>query len=104
MPELPEVNRVANILKGAALGKTVDSVTTTEDSIIYCDGITNVDFVRVSFGDATSLEQGLLANCLLWTWLIQEKELKGRKIVDVGRRGKVFFLKLSGEGRHPVMQ
>lgn len=45
MPELPEVNRVANILKRAALNRTVEEVITTEDSIVYADGITNLDFV-----------------------------------------------------------
>lgn len=45
MPELPEVNRVVNILKRAALNRTVEEVITTEDSIVYTNGITNLDFV-----------------------------------------------------------
>lgn len=45
MPELSEVNRIANILTRVALDKTIEDVTTTEDAIVYADGITNLDFV-----------------------------------------------------------
>ncbi|KAF8305527.1 AtMMH-1 [Clavulina sp. PMI_390] len=76
MPELPEVNRVVNILKRTALGRRVEKVISTEDSIVYCDGIDNKQF---------------------------EEEMTGRSILEAGRFGKVFYVRLDGEGRHPVM-
>lgn len=45
MPELPEVNRVAHILRRVALNTVVEGVQTTEDTIVYSGGITNLDFV-----------------------------------------------------------
>ena len=45
MPELPEVNRVTNILRRVALNAVVEEVQTTEDKIVYANGITNLDFV-----------------------------------------------------------
>jgi formamidopyrimidine-DNA glycosylase len=48
MPELPEVNRVSNILKRVALNTIIEGVQTTEDTIVYSDGITNLDFVSAA--------------------------------------------------------
>ena len=48
MPEIPEVDRVAKILRDAGLGKTIDKITTTEDTIVFTGGITNKDFVGSS--------------------------------------------------------
>jgi formamidopyrimidine-DNA glycosylase len=49
MPELPEVERVARLLRDISIDRVVESVTTTEDTIVFADGITHEDFVREVF-------------------------------------------------------
>jgi formamidopyrimidine-DNA glycosylase len=34
---------------------------------------------------------------------VQKKELEGRKVVNVGRYGKLFYFELDGESLHPVL-
>lgn len=46
MPELPDVERVARLLRDVIVGRVVESVATTEDTIVFADGITHEDFVR----------------------------------------------------------
>ncbi|KAI0735590.1 AtMMH-1 [Earliella scabrosa] len=75
MPELPEVERAARLLRDTALGKKVVQVETTEDTIVFA-GVTHDQF---------------------------KGELEGRIVKEVQRYGKVFYLMLEGEGRHPVM-
>jgi len=76
MPELPEVQRATNALKERSFNKTIINVETSEDKIVFADGITHEDFA---------------------------KELLGRKVLDVLRYGKVFYFNLDGEGRLPVL-
>ncbi|THH30183.1 hypothetical protein EUX98_g4001 [Antrodiella citrinella] len=64
MPELPEVERAKELVRTVATGKTISRVDTTEDTIVF-SGISHTDFA---------------------------KELTGRKVRDVSRYGKVFFL------------
>ncbi|KAI0757407.1 Formamidopyrimidine-DNA glycosylase N-terminal domain-containing protein [Daedaleopsis nitida] len=75
MPELPEVERAAKLLRDIAPGKTITQVDTTEDTIVFA-GITHEEF---------------------------SQELQGRVVKDVQRYGKVFYLDLEGDGRQPVM-
>ncbi|OSD05801.1 AtMMH-1 [Trametes coccinea BRFM310] len=75
MPELPEVERAAKLLREVATGKTIMDVEAVEDTIVF-SGISHTEFVA---------------------------ELKGRTVTDAQRYGKVFYLLLDGEGRHPVM-
>ncbi|RDX56310.1 hypothetical protein OH76DRAFT_1396662 [Lentinus brumalis] len=75
MPELPEVERASKLLREVALGKTIVEVDTAEDIIVF-SGISHEQF---------------------------KEEIAGRVVNDVQRYGKVFYLQLSGEGRHPVM-
>ncbi|KAI1797500.1 Formamidopyrimidine-DNA glycosylase N-terminal domain-containing protein [Ganoderma leucocontextum] len=75
MPELPEVERAAKLLRELARGKRVVNVDTTEDTIVFA-GVTHEEFAG---------------------------ELSGRIVTDVQRYGKVFYLELDGDGRHPVM-
>ncbi|THH11792.1 hypothetical protein EW145_g432 [Phellinidium pouzarii] len=75
MPELPEVDRAAKLVKAHAQGKSITRVETNEDSIVF-SGVTNIEFTE---------------------------EIQGRKVEDVRRYGKVFFLELAGEGRMPVL-
>ncbi|KAI0793298.1 Formamidopyrimidine-DNA glycosylase N-terminal domain-containing protein [Abortiporus biennis] len=75
MPELPEVERAANLIRTLAQGKTVAKVDTKEDTIVF-SGVTNVEFAN---------------------------EVTGRRVKDVKRYGKVFYIELEGEGRMPVL-
>ncbi|KAI0638976.1 AtMMH-1 [Trametes polyzona] len=75
MPELPEVERAVKLLREVAVSKTIVDVETVEDTIVF-SGVSHQEFAA---------------------------ELKGRKVEDAQRYGKVFFLVLDGEGRHPVM-
>ncbi|KAJ2933571.1 hypothetical protein H1R20_g3519, partial [Candolleomyces eurysporus] len=75
MPELPEVERAAKLLRDIAKGKKITRVETFEDSIVF-SGTTHQEF-----GD----------------------EITGRIVDDAQRYGKVFYLTLSGEGKHPVL-
>ncbi|KAF8344000.1 Formamidopyrimidine-DNA glycosylase N-terminal domain-containing protein [Cantharellus anzutake] len=76
MPELPEVHRIAGIVRRAALGRRIRAIQSTEDPLVFADGITNEVF---------------------------EEELVGRTVTNVGRYGKVFYAELDGHERHPVM-
>ncbi|KAH9060771.1 AtMMH-1 [Lactarius vividus] len=75
MPELPEVERAAALLRSIALGKQIQRVETLQDDIMYAN----------TTHDA-------FANEISW-----------RTVKTVGRYGKVFYLELDGEGRHPVL-
>ncbi|KII94399.1 hypothetical protein PLICRDRAFT_36669 [Plicaturopsis crispa FD-325 SS-3] len=75
MPELPEVERAAALLRSVAVSKTIVSVETVEDTIVFT-GTTHTEFAA---------------------------ELTGRKVTKAGRYGKVFYLELDGEGKMPVM-
>ncbi|PIL30896.1 hypothetical protein GSI_07065 [Ganoderma sinense ZZ0214-1] len=70
-----EVERAAKLLRDLSQGKKVVDVDTTEDTIVFA-GITHDEFA---------------------------KELSGRVVRNVQRYGKVFYLELEGDGRHPVM-
>ncbi|CAE6421580.1 unnamed protein product [Rhizoctonia solani] len=76
MPELPEVERAAKLTRHVAVGRTIDKVETLEDTIVYTGGITHDEFA---------------------------KEITGRKVLNVGRYGKVFYIMLDGRGRIPVL-
>ncbi|KAG8998907.1 hypothetical protein FRB90_012201 [Tulasnella sp. 427] len=75
MPELPEVDKAAKTIKAGAKDRLIEKVDAVEDTIVF-SGVDHNTFA---------------------------KELTGRKIVDVKRHGKVFWLVLDGEGRMPVM-
>ncbi|KAG9051176.1 hypothetical protein FS837_011291 [Tulasnella sp. UAMH 9824] len=75
MPELPEVDRAADTVSHIAKDKIIEKVDTVEDTIVF-SGVDHETFA---------------------------KELTGRKVLDVKRHGKVFWLVLDGEGRMPVM-
>ncbi|KIJ68770.1 hypothetical protein HYDPIDRAFT_25023 [Hydnomerulius pinastri MD-312] len=75
MPELPEVERAAALLRDVAKGKTIHHVETTEDKLVF-SGITHDEFAR---------------------------ETRGRTVKDVARYGKCFYIELEGEGRMPVL-
>ncbi|VDB95426.1 unnamed protein product [Peniophora sp. CBMAI 1063] len=75
MPELPEVERAARLMRELAEGKVLEEVETTEDTIVFA-GTTHEAF---------------------------RSELLGRTIESVGRYGKVFYLLLSGQGKMPVL-
>lgn len=70
MPELPEVETVCRVIRHALQGKKIAHVEVVPDSIV--------------FGGATPKAI--------------EKALLGRTVQSVGRRGKFFWLSLSGEG------
>ncbi|CAE6477872.1 unnamed protein product [Rhizoctonia solani] len=88
MPELPEVERAAKLTRHVAVGRTIDKVETLEDTIVYTGGITHDEQRKVE-------ADGL--------WRRQAKEITGRKVLDVGRYGKVFYIMLEGPGRMPVL-
>ncbi|KAI0286674.1 Formamidopyrimidine-DNA glycosylase N-terminal domain-containing protein [Russula aff. rugulosa BPL654] len=75
MPELPEVERAAALLRTIGLNRQIKRVDTAEDKIVYA-GVTHDAFAN---------------------------EITGRTIKAVGRYGKVFYVELDGEGRHPVL-
>ncbi|CAL1696716.1 unnamed protein product [Somion occarium] len=75
MPELPEVERATALIRSVACGKVIVRVETSEDTIVYT-GTDHTEFA---------------------------KELTGRSVVDAARYGKVFYIKLDGEGRAPVL-
>ncbi|KAH8120528.1 AtMMH-1, partial [Phellopilus nigrolimitatus] len=70
-----EVDRAAKFVKTHAQGKHITRVDTTEDNIVY-SGLSHTEFAN---------------------------EITNRKVKDVKRYGKVFFLELEGEGRMPVL-
>ncbi|KAJ8488712.1 hypothetical protein ONZ51_g3404 [Trametes cubensis] len=75
MPELPEVERAAKLLREVAVDKKIIDVEAVEDTIVF-SGVSHEEF---------------------------SKELLGRTVKDAQRYGKVFYLLLDGKGRHPVM-
>ncbi|KZT43952.1 hypothetical protein SISSUDRAFT_977590 [Sistotremastrum suecicum HHB10207 ss-3] len=79
MPELPGISqfveRAAALIRDTALNRKITEVESFPDEIVF-SGISHEEFA---------------------------KDVKGRTLVDVGRYGKVFYLKLAGEGRHPVL-
>ncbi|CED85019.1 mutM, fpg [Phaffia rhodozyma] len=76
MPELPEVERARSDLERAAKGRRIDHVEwAPEDNIV---------FVNVEDGEFDST-------------------LQGRTVLDVKRKGKVFWMVLSKEGKLPVL-
>ncbi|KAG8748653.1 hypothetical protein FRC10_000044 [Ceratobasidium sp. 414] len=74
MPELP--GKAAKLTRHVAVGRTIEKVETYEDTIVYSGGITHSEFA---------------------------KEITGRKVMRVGRYGKVFYIELDGKGRMPVL-
>ncbi|TDL28852.1 AtMMH-1 [Rickenella mellea] len=75
MPELPEVERAAQLMKQNAQGRVIERVETVEDNIVF-SGDSNKQF---------------------------EDEITGRKVKNVARYGKVFYVELDGEGKMPVL-
>ncbi|KAF7784546.1 hypothetical protein Agabi119p4_711 [Agaricus bisporus var. burnettii] len=75
MPELPEVERATRLLNALGADKKITKVETADDTIVY-SGVTSTEF----------------AACLT-----------GRKVIRAHRYGKVFFMELNGDGKHPVM-
>ncbi|KAK7694198.1 hypothetical protein QCA50_001378 [Cerrena zonata] len=75
MPELPEAEKAAKLLRDIAAGKVIIKVETTEDNIVY-SGTDHLQFA---------------------------KELTDRKVIDAARYGKVFYLTLDGHGGMPVL-
>ncbi|KAH9921389.1 Formamidopyrimidine-DNA glycosylase N-terminal domain-containing protein [Fomitopsis serialis] len=75
MPELPEVERAAKLVREVALGNMIIEVETVEDNIVY-SGSSHTEFAR---------------------------SIKGRRVTNVGRYGKVFYLELDGKGKMPVL-
>ncbi|KAH7929366.1 AtMMH-1 [Leucogyrophana mollusca] len=75
MPELPEVERAAALVKLVGKGKSIRHVDTAEDTIVY-SGVSHEEFAR---------------------------EITGRTVKDAARYGKCFFIELAGVGRMPVL-
>ncbi|OXG10482.1 formamidopyrimidine-DNA glycosylase [Cryptococcus neoformans Tu401-1] len=76
MPELPEVERARKLIEDSCQGYKIVSVDAQEDSIIFTGGTDHNEFA---------------------------KEITGRTITGCERKGKTFWMTLSGEGRYPVM-
>ncbi|KAF9229685.1 hypothetical protein BS17DRAFT_723761 [Gyrodon lividus] len=75
MPELPEVERAATLIRTVAKGKIIHHVETTKDKLVY-SGVTHEEFAR---------------------------EISGRTVKDAARYGKCFYIELEGKGRMPVL-
>ncbi|KAJ3575910.1 hypothetical protein NP233_g776 [Leucocoprinus birnbaumii] len=75
MPELPEVERATRLLNETGAGKMIVKVETAEDALVY-SGATHTEFAET---------------------------LTGRKLIQAHRYGKVFYMVLDGDGKHPVM-
>lgn len=75
MPELPEVERAAALVREIGTGKRIDRVETVQDDIVF-SGISHNEFAH---------------------------EITGRTIQGARRYGKVFYVQLDGEGRLPVL-
>ncbi|WVN87134.1 uncharacterized protein L203_102310 [Cryptococcus depauperatus CBS 7841] len=73
MPELPEVERARRLIQDTCWGYKIASVDTTEDKIVFTGGTDHDEF------------------------------LEGRTITGCERKGKTFWMTLSGTGRFPVM-
>ncbi|KAI6136940.1 Formamidopyrimidine-DNA glycosylase N-terminal domain-containing protein [Pisolithus sp. B1] len=75
MPELPEVERAAALIREHAVGKLIHHVDTFDDSLVF-SGFTHQEFAR---------------------------EITGRMVEDAARYGKCFYIQLQGSGRTPVL-
>ncbi|KAH7914453.1 Formamidopyrimidine-DNA glycosylase N-terminal domain-containing protein [Hygrophoropsis aurantiaca] len=75
MPELPEVERAAALLRSVGIGKTIRHVDATEDAIVFSN-VSHEEFA---------------------------KEITGRTLKGATRYGKYFFMDLNGVGRMPVL-
>ncbi|KAK7468485.1 hypothetical protein VKT23_002991 [Stygiomarasmius scandens] len=75
MPELPEVQRAVNLIKRVGLGKRITRVETVEDALVFA-GVTHSEFAQ---------------------------QLEDRKITNVHRYGKQFYIELDGKGKLPVL-
>ncbi|WWC58329.1 formamidopyrimidine-DNA glycosylase [Kwoniella dejecticola CBS 10117] len=76
MPELPEVERARKLIHETCKGYKIKKVKSTEDKIVYTGGDDHETFA---------------------------KEISGRTITGCERKGKTFWMTLSGKGRLPVM-
>ncbi|KAI6045152.1 DNA glycosylase/AP lyase [Pisolithus marmoratus] len=74
MPELPEVEHAAALIREHAVGKLVHHVDTFDDRLVF-SGLTHREFAR---------------------------EITGRAVEDAARYGKYFYIQLQGSGRMPV--
>lgn len=75
MPELPEVERTAVLLRQFAVGKTIHHVDTFEDKLVF-SGFRHEDFAT---------------------------ELAGRVVHCAARYGKYLYIQLQGPGKVPVL-
>ncbi|KAI9572635.1 Formamidopyrimidine-DNA glycosylase N-terminal domain-containing protein [Boletus coccyginus] len=90
MPELPEVERAAALIRSVAKGKVIHHVHTSEDELVY-SRLSHLEFA---------------------------KEIAGRTVIDAARYGKsssltapsrnnpigkCFYIQLDGKGRMPVL-
>lgn len=75
MPELPEVEYAAALIREHAVGKLIHHVDTFDDSLVF-SGSTHQEFAR---------------------------EITGRIVDDAARYGKYFYIQLQGNGRMPVL-
>ncbi|KAK6905408.1 formamidopyrimidine-DNA glycosylase [Kwoniella mangroviensis CBS 8507] len=76
MPELPEVERARKLIHETCKGYKIKSVDSVEDKIVFTGGDDHKSFVQ---------------------------EITGRTITGCERKGKTFWMTLSGKGRFPVM-
>ncbi|KAL7409105.1 DNA glycosylase/AP lyase [Mrakia frigida] len=74
MPELPEAERARQVLHDSTRDLIITKVETTADEIVFVD-----------------LKEGAFESTLI-----------GRSVVSAERKGKLFWLNLSGKGKHPV--
>ncbi|KAG9314670.1 DNA glycosylase/AP lyase [Chiua virens] len=75
MPELPEVERAASLVRSIGKGRVIHHVDTSEDQLVF-SGLSHRDFAM---------------------------EISGRTITDAARCGKCFYIQLDGNGRMPVL-
>lgn len=94
MPELAEVERARKSLHQGAVGKTITDAASHPDEIVFG-----------SKADAERFVCLLLLPCYTLVLFlrvcdrsIQPEAIKGRKILDVQRKGKQFWMLLNGEG------
>ncbi|OCF45132.1 formamidopyrimidine-DNA glycosylase [Kwoniella heveanensis CBS 569] len=73
---LSEVERARRLIQDTCKGYKIKSVDSTEDKIVYTGGTNHEEFA---------------------------KEITGRTITGCERKGKTFWMTLSGKGRYPVM-
>ncbi|KAL7285833.1 hypothetical protein ACG7TL_000942 [Trametes sanguinea] len=104
MPELPEVERAAKLLREVATGKAIIDVEAVEDTIVF-SGISHTEFVAELKGrtvtDAQRYGGVVVCNVLNITWLIFILHLKGDSdeeetqvaFLDARRLGRVRLCK-----------